>query len=83
MASSGQMIDDDRISRISVASNAVAAIPKSDLTETKSYAKPPQPVKDVLEAVMILLGYKGTELVIYIKDNNFNVFNHVNLCLLC
>ncbi|XP_060570106.1 dynein axonemal heavy chain 10-like isoform X1 [Ruditapes philippinarum] len=62
MTSSGQVIDDDRISRISVASNAVAAIPKSDLTETKSYAAPPQAVKDVLEAVMILVGYKGADL---------------------
>jgi hypothetical protein len=63
MASTGQVIDDDRISRISVASNAVAAIHKKDLTETKSFAAPPQAVKDVLEAVMILLGYKGADLV--------------------
>ncbi|XP_060595116.1 uncharacterized protein LOC132749403 [Ruditapes philippinarum] len=62
MTSSGQVIDDDRISRISVASNAVAAIPKKDLTETKSFASPPQAVKDVLEAVMILLGHKGADL---------------------
>ena len=63
MTSTGQAIDDDRISRISIASTAVTNIPKSDLTETKSFSNPPHAIKDVLEAVAILLGYKGTELV--------------------
>lgn len=79
MTSSGQKIDDDRISRISVASEAVVKIPKRDVTETKSLASPPVAVIHVLEAVAILLGYKGDELVCSSNINKTRIINYKNI----
>ncbi|GBO98705.1 Dynein heavy chain 2, axonemal [Eumeta japonica] len=39
---------------------ALDALNKKDITEVKSYAKPPQKVEMVLEAVLILLGHEPT-----------------------
>ena len=41
---------------ISRMSEQVAGIPKSDMNEMKSYCNPPACVKDILTAVLIILG---------------------------
>ena len=49
-------LEEDRLSMISRMSEQVAGIPKSDMTEMKSFNKPPQHVIDILTAVLIILG---------------------------
>ncbi|XP_052808249.1 uncharacterized protein LOC128237084 [Mya arenaria] len=45
-----------KLSLVSQMSQMVADTPKKDLTEVKSFAKPPQAIKDVLSACLLLLG---------------------------
>ena len=49
-------LEEDRLSMISRMSEQVAGITKSDMTEMKSYCSPPACVKDILTAVLIILG---------------------------
>lgn len=59
MSSDGHKIEEDRMSMISQFSTAVAAMPKKDITEIKSFANPPVAVIDVVTGIVILLGHKG------------------------
>lgn len=56
MATMGKEVEYDRVSMISEASLAVAAVDKSRITEVKSMRAPPVGVKDVLSATCLLLG---------------------------
>ncbi|XP_053398717.1 dynein axonemal heavy chain 2-like [Mercenaria mercenaria] len=62
MEGSGKPVEHDRrMSIISQASMAVSQLPKENLQEIKSYAKPPEAVKEVLSAAMLLLGHQESE----------------------
>jgi len=45
------------ISLVSQMSQVIVGMPKQDWQEMKSYAKPPEGVKDVMAACLVLLGY--------------------------
>jgi len=72
-------LEEDRLSMISRMSEQVADIPKKDISEMKSYSNPPTCVKDILVAVLIILGEQNTVsdfklcfLAIFLKQSLFN-----------
>ncbi|KAL4237059.1 hypothetical protein ACF0H5_005443 [Mactra antiquata] len=60
-ANKDQTIDFDRMSMISEASTILAQLDKKSMTEIKSFNNPPEGVKDVLMASIILLGRPKSE----------------------
>ncbi|XP_053398727.1 cytoplasmic dynein 2 heavy chain 1-like [Mercenaria mercenaria] len=58
MEASKKPVEYDRISQ---ASEAVKEIPKKDFQEMRSFNAPPEAVKDVLSATMLLLGHPESE----------------------
>lgn len=63
MASGNQIIEDDCRSIMSEASQIVYQMKKGDITEVKSFHNPPQAIKDVLMAILILTGCPKSEQV--------------------
>ena len=60
MADKVRTLDDDRLSMLSRMSTAVVHVPKSDIQIMKCLLTPTVAVVDVLQALLILLGYTDT-----------------------
>ncbi|XP_065644391.1 dynein axonemal heavy chain 2 isoform X2 [Hydra vulgaris] len=73
IAEAAQLELDEAIPALQEAIKALESLNKKDMTEIKSYAKPPPLVEKVLEAVMILKGYEPTwaESKRQLGDSNF------------
>jgi len=60
MADKVRTLDDDRLSMLSRMSTAVVHVPKSDIQIMKCLHTPTVAVVDVLQALLILLGFTDT-----------------------
>lgn len=65
-------LDEDRLLKIKRSQNELESINKASLCEMKSYAKPPEALKDILSAVLILLG----------SEESVSTFKYIYFCRL-